>query len=47
MAAPADDKKKPDKSDLVNEAWERLRIPSYEAWQMTVEDLTKKLKGSR
>jgi hypothetical protein len=39
-------KNRPDKSELVNEAMRRFGIPSYEAWAMTVEDLTKKLKES-
>jgi hypothetical protein len=44
----ADDKSKssPDKSELVNEVMARFRIPSYEAWAMTIPDLQKKLKES-
>lgn len=42
---PDDKNKRPDKSDLVNEAMRRLRIPSWEAWDMTVDELTAKLKG--
>lgn len=35
-----------DKSDLVNEAMAPPhKVPSYEAWAMTVEDLNKLLKG--
>lgn len=33
-----------DKSDLVNDAMRTLRIPSYEAWDLTVEELDDKLK---
>lgn len=42
----ADDapKPQPDKSDLVNEAWRLLKIPSYVAWAMTVPELRKALK---
>lgn len=45
--AEADSKKRPDKSDLVNEVMRRARIPSWEAWDMTVDELNAKLKGKR
>lgn len=35
----------PDKSDLVNEVMARLGTPSWEAWAMTVPELTKKLES--
>lgn len=45
---PDDPKPKPrrdkDKSDLVNDAMTRLRMPSYEAWALTVDELTAALK---
>lgn len=37
-------KSRPDKSELVNEVMQRFGVASYEAWNMTVEDLNKKLK---
>lgn len=37
-------KARPDKSELVKEVMQRFGTPSYEAWDMTVEELSKKLK---
>lgn len=33
-----------DKSDLVNDAMRVLRMPSYEAWSLTVKELDTRLK---
>lgn len=40
----AEDKPRRDKSDLVNDAMRQLRMPSFEAWSLTVDELTAKLK---
>lgn len=42
---PAKPAGKPDKSELVNELMERFGTPSYEAWAMSVAELTKKLEA--
>lgn len=48
MPEPAKPAGKPrsekDKSDLVNDAMARLGMPSYEAWDLTVDELRDKLK---
>lgn len=42
----ADDKaEKKDKSDLVNEVMDKHGIPSWEAWDLTVPELRKKLEA--
>jgi hypothetical protein len=38
-------KTRPDKSELVNQAMDRFGIPSWEAWDMTVAELAKKLES--
>jgi hypothetical protein len=38
-------KARPDKSDLVNEVMARFGVPSWEAWDMSIAELTKKLEG--
>lgn len=45
MADTAKAKPAPDKSDLVNEVMARFGTPSWEAWDMTVAELTKKLEA--
>lgn len=38
-------KSETDKSELVTQVMQRFDIPSYEAWDMTEAELTKKLEG--